>query len=157
MAHIQRRLTHSGVEGEKVKFAKTAEKAGLGPKTTGHEQKSIKAGRLKGQLFACRCSLGSLYLYPLMDVDTVTNQVIGALTENVLPFVLRFVDDWRAGKTTIKGAVKGNPGDKVPPKTEPEIEKQFLRKVERELALPDYNLFSKLPLSLKMGTPLTNS
>jgi len=53
MAHVQRRLTRSGYEGDNVKFAKTPEKAGLGPKTSGEKQKSIKAGRLKGQLFAC--------------------------------------------------------------------------------------------------------
>ena len=53
MAHVQQRLTRSGYEGDNVQFAKTPEKAGLGPRMSGEKQKSIKAGRLKGQLFAC--------------------------------------------------------------------------------------------------------
>jgi hypothetical protein len=62
----------------------------------------------------------------------------------VLPFILRFVDEWRAGKTTIKEAVRRNSGEKTPPRTEAEIEKKFMDKVERELALPEYTLFSEL-------------
>lgn len=141
MAHVQKRLTKSGVEGENIQFAKTPEKAGLGPRTSGHEQKSIKAGRLKGQLFACK--LANSCTRHSLCTDTVTNQVVGAFLENVLPFIMRFVDDWRAGKTTIKDAAKRNNGEKTPPKTEQEVEKHFLSKVERELALPDYNLFSQ--------------
>jgi anoctamin-10 len=64
--------------------------------------------------------------------------------ENVLPFVLRFVKEWRAGKTTIKEAMKRNNGKKTPPKTQQEIEDEFLKKIEFELDLPDYDLFSKL-------------
>jgi hypothetical protein len=62
-----------------------------------------------------------------------------------LPFVLRFVNDWRAGKTTIKEAVKNvqHPlSEKGVATSSDEAEKEFLEKVERELALPDYNLFS---------------
>lgn len=50
MANVQTRL--SGYSGEKVKVAGSAEKTGLGPRTSGAKQHSIKAGRLKGQLFA---------------------------------------------------------------------------------------------------------
>ena len=53
MADVQKRLSKSRYEGEHVHFAKTPEKAGLGPKTSGEKQKTIKAGRLKDQLFAC--------------------------------------------------------------------------------------------------------
>lgn len=45
MARVHRRLAG------KVEVASSAEKAGLGPRTGG--QRGIKAGRLKGQLFAC--------------------------------------------------------------------------------------------------------
>lgn len=65
-----------------------------------------------------------------------------------LPFILRFVNDWRAGKTTLKEAVKTakNGHDTTPPPQSPEeAEKRFMDKVERELALPDYNLFSEYP------------
>lgn len=69
--------------------------------------------------------------------------MINTLIENVLPFVLRFVNEWRAGNTTIKDAMKRNNGDKTLPKTEREVEEQFLAKVEHELSLPDYDLFSE--------------
>jgi hypothetical protein len=70
-----------------------------------------------------------------------------------LPFILRFVNDWRAGKTTIKEAVETvkqvnvRKGEKTPPSptSAEEAEKRFMDKVERELALPEYNLFSKSP------------
>jgi hypothetical protein len=50
MANVQTRL--AGHSGEKIKIASSAEKTGLGPRTSGSKQHSIKAGRLKGQLFA---------------------------------------------------------------------------------------------------------
>nr|XP_019014019.1 uncharacterized protein I206_00096 [Kwoniella pini CBS 10737]OCF52800.1 hypothetical protein I206_00096 [Kwoniella pini CBS 10737] len=124
MANVQHRLTKQ----DTINIASTPEKAGLGPRTSGKEQKGIKAGRLKGQLFAY----------------TVTNQVINAFLELGLPFVMRFVDDWRAGKTTIKETIKARSQDtpEKPPQTDDEVEKRFLDKVERELALPDYTLFT---------------
>ena len=62
-----------------------------------------------------------------------------------LPYVMTFVDDWRSGKTTIKEAVSRHNGDETPPKTPEEVEKRFLAKVERELKLPEYSLFSGCP------------
>jgi anoctamin-10 len=56
-----------------------------------------------------------------------------------LPFILRFVNDWRAGKTTIKEAVKNvqHPlSEKGVATSSDEAEKKFMEKVERELALP---------------------
>jgi anoctamin-10 len=53
MDNVQKRLHRDIGEGESIKFAQSAEKAGLGPRTSGEQQKSIKAGRLKGQMFAC--------------------------------------------------------------------------------------------------------
>ncbi|WVQ94169.1 hypothetical protein IAU59_001247 [Kwoniella sp. CBS 9459] len=124
MAHVHKRLTKQ----DTIRVAGTPEKAGLGPRTSAHEQKGIKAGRLKGQLFAY----------------TVTNQVINAFLELGLPFIMRFVDDWRAGKTTIKETLKnrGTDSPQTPPQKEEEVEKRFLDKVEKELALPDYSLFT---------------
>ena len=55
---------------------------------------------------------------------------------------MRFIDEWRAGKTTIKQAMSAKNDEKTPPGTASEVEKQFMKKVERELALPDYSLFS---------------
>jgi len=68
-----------------------------------------------------------------------------------LPFILRFINDWRAGKTTVKEAVEkvknvknGIHDEKelTPAKSSEEAEERFLEKVERELGLPEYNLFS---------------
>ncbi|WRT63222.1 uncharacterized protein IL334_000125 [Kwoniella shivajii] len=124
MAHVQHRLTKQST----ISVADTPEKAGLGPRTSGKEQKSIKAGRLKGQLFAY----------------TVTNQVINAFLELGLPYIMRFVDDWRAGRTTIKETIhsRGQDTSEKVPRNDEEVEKKFLDKVERELALPEYSLFT---------------
>lgn len=71
--------------------------------------------------------------------------VINMFLELGLPFILRFISDWRAGKTTIKEAVKNvqHPlSEKGVAASSEEAEKKFLEMVEKELALPDYNLFS---------------
>lgn len=58
---------------------------------------------------------------------------------------MRFVGDWRAGKTTVKDAVKHARGEKTSEDAvhSADAEKRFLDKVERELGLPEYNLFSE--------------
>ncbi|KAK4684084.1 anoctamin-10, partial [Tremellales sp. Uapishka_1] len=127
MGQVQSHM--STYQGRHVNIASSPEKAGLGPRTSGERQRGIKAGRLKGQLFAY----------------TVTNQVINAILELAMPFVKRFVSDWRAGKTTIKEAIekRGHYNEeKGPAKTEEDLEKRFMDKVERELALPEYSLFT---------------
>jgi anoctamin-10 len=58
----------------------------------------------------------------------------------VLPFVMRFVQDWRAGKTTFKDAYNGKTS---PTPTHASVESKFLAKVDDELALPDYAIFSQ--------------
>lgn len=93
------------------------------------EKHAINGGRLKSQLFTY----------------TVTNQVSGAFLELGMPFIMRFIRDWRAGKTSIKEALKktnGHGDSETVPTTEEEIEKRFLNKVERELALPEYDTFT---------------
>ena len=76
--------------------------------------------------------------------DTVTNQAVNAFLELGMPYVMQFIGDWREGKTTIKEAVSRSHGEETPPKTQEEVEKRFMKKVERELQLPEYSLFSEL-------------
>ena len=72
--------------------------------------------------------------------------MINAFVELGLPYITRFVSDWRAGKTTIKQAVT---------KQEPsgDVETRFMDKVERELSLPDYSLFSEFEIVLGPADP----
>ena len=56
---------------------------------------------------------------------------------------MQFISEWREGKTTIKVTVSRSHEAEAPPKTQEEVEKRFMRKVERELQLPEYSLFSK--------------
>lgn len=76
-----------------------------------------------------------------------------------LPFILRFINDWRAGKTTVKEAVEKVKNVKnglhhekefapVGLNSNEEAEERFLKKVERELGLPEYNLFSEFSLDI---------
>ncbi|KAL1408823.1 hypothetical protein Q8F55_005637 [Vanrija albida] len=85
----------------------------------------INVARLKSQVFA--------YL--------VTNQVINTFLEAGLPFILRFIADWRAGKATVSDILHKRTESTGEADTEAEAEKLFLDKVERELALPDYTTF----------------
>ena len=50
MANVQAYLAR--FSGHSSTIAESAEKAGLGPRTGGAKQHAVKAGRLKGQLFA---------------------------------------------------------------------------------------------------------
>ena len=70
---------------------------------------------------------------------------MNAFLELGLPYILRFVDEIRNGKGSIKEEIhrKTHSSDSTQPRTDEEVEKQFLEKVEKELALPEYNLFSK--------------
>ncbi len=59
MTRVHQQL--SAYQGGSVQVSGSAEKAGLGPKTSGEKQRGIKAGRLKGQLFACESARKSLH------------------------------------------------------------------------------------------------
>ena len=96
----------------------------------------LHPGRLRDQMFAY----------------TVTGQVTDTFTEIGLPFLLRWFDAFRKGKTTMKGLVSfGNGGDSAGVKKrvvfEDEKEKggmeerAFLDSVREEAALPEYDLF----------------
>jgi len=74
---------------------------------------------------------------------TDKSTAINAFLELGLPFIMRFANDWREGKTTIKEAMSKR-HDEPPTTAGGDVEKRFLNKVERELGLPDYSLFSKL-------------
>lgn len=150
MAAVQTRLT--GYQGEKIKIASSAEKTGLGPRTSGAKQHSLKAGRLKGQLFAYTVTnqgeLNISGLYERFQADPFP--AVNAFLELGLPYILRFVDEIRNGKGSIKEEIQKKTqklSEKdVQPRSDDEVEKLFLDKVEKELALPEYNLFSKLDL-----------
>ena len=96
----------------------------------------LHPGRLTDQMFAY----------------TVTGQVTDTFTEIGLPFLLRWFDAFRKGKTTMKGLVSfGNGGDSAGIKKrvvfEDEKEKggmeerAFLDSVREEAALPEYDIF----------------
>lgn len=72
-------------------------------------------------------------------MQKLIRQVINAATELVLPFVMRFISDWRAGKTTFKDAFTGHTASTS---TNGGTEARFLAKIDDELALPDYAIFS---------------
>ena len=71
--------------------------------------------------------------------------MVNLFLEAGLPFIMRFVEDWRAGKahlSDLKKVAEPHEAREAPPSSEAAAEKQFLDKVERELALPEYSLFS---------------
>ncbi|TYJ51955.1 hypothetical protein B9479_007444 [Cryptococcus floricola] len=136
MGHVQNKLAGQGFSVEKVGGSgngtvQTETGPGSSARGTGIDKAAINGGRLKSQLFAY----------------TVTNQVVNAFLELGLPYILRFINEWRAGKTTLKEAITrrgsgpNGAGEKAPV-TEDEVEKRFLDKVERELELPEYTLFT---------------
>lgn len=73
----------------------------------------------------------------------VTNQVINTFLELGLPYIIRFVNDVRSGKTSIadvKDMFKKE--DELTSTSEKDDEKRFLNKVQHELELPPYNIFT---------------
>lgn len=72
--------------------------------------------------------------------------MINAFFELGLPYILRFIDDWRAGRATLKDAIArgtATEDEKPVPRTEEEVERRFLEKIEFELSLPEYTTFSE--------------
>ena len=98
-----------------------------------HARAKLQPGRLKDQMFAY----------------TVTGQVTDTFTEIGLPFLLRRLDSFRKGKTTMKELVSlhGQNSAKKRVVFEDEQEKggmeerAFLDRVREEAALPEYDLF----------------
>ncbi|KAF8817614.1 DUF590-domain-containing protein [Phlegmacium glaucopus] len=97
-----------------------------------HARAKLDPGRLRDQMFAY----------------TVTGQVMDTFTEIGLPFLLRRLDAFRKGKTTVKGLVTGDNGSvkkRVVFEDEKEKggmeERAFLDSVREEAALPEYDLF----------------
>ncbi|KAI0675957.1 DUF590-domain-containing protein [Trametes maxima] len=110
---------------------------------------------------SARGKLSSTRLQDQMFAFTVTNQVIGTFTEIGLPFILRAVASLRSGKglslaAPAAGANGGNGNGKkkrvmfedqtaeaeAERLANQEEEREFLDRVNREVALPDYDLFS---------------
>ena len=90
-----------------------------------HAREKLNPSRLQNQMFAY----------------TVTNQVINVFMEVGLPFVLRQFDTFRHGKP-----VRSNSGKKKrvvfeDEETGAKEEREFVERVRREVALPQYTLF----------------
>lgn len=88
--------------------------------------------------------------------------MINAFLELGLPYILRFIDDWRAGRATIKDALHGKANhatgeDVKRAEDADEAEKRFLEKVEFELSLPEYTTFSTSHLPLLHSLALSDS
>jgi hypothetical protein len=82
-----------------------------------------------------------------MYAYTVTNQIIGAFLEVGLPFIMRFVDNYKARRnngnekkqaTTKKVVFE----DEKNGNGENKEEVEFLENARREIALPEYGLFT---------------
>ena len=85
-----------------------------------------------------------VFAHPL--IATAVNMFL----ELGLPFILRYIAEWRSGKTSLKdlkNMTKRHHDEPASPTTEADAEKLFLDKVERELGLPDYSLFSQSRLT----------
>ncbi|KAI0761839.1 DUF590-domain-containing protein [Trametes elegans] len=134
-------------------FNATADAKGTtdGPKRTFWERDS---GSARGKLSSTR-------LQDQMFAFTVTNQVVNTFLEIGLPFILRAVDSVRSGKglslaAPAAGAGSGNGNGKkkrvmfedqtaeaeAERQAQLEEEREFLDRVNREVALPDYTLFA---------------
>jgi hypothetical protein len=74
-------------------------------------------------------------------VDTVTNQAIGAFTELGLPYIKKWVADYRGQKQDRDAGKKTGYEMSSIARRDPQ-EQSFLQKVERELALVDYSNFT---------------
>jgi anoctamin-10 len=123
----------------------SAEQAGLGPSTTVGHRAVVKTDRLVGQVFACMCSssihVRSALISSYVLADTVTNQAIGAFTELGLPYIKKWIADYR-GQKKDRDAGKKTGYEMTPLARRDPQEKSFLQKVERELALVDYSNFT---------------
>lgn len=104
----------------------------------GSARSKLNASRLQDQMFAF----------------TVTNQVVNTFLEIGLPFVLRAVESMRNGKgLSFSGASAGSAkkkrvafeddtnGSDVAKNANGKEEREFMERVRREVALPEYSLF----------------
>ncbi|KAJ9120048.1 hypothetical protein QFC22_002945 [Naganishia vaughanmartiniae] len=105
----------------------SAEGAGLGPKSDISHRTGIKGDRLVNQLFAY----------------TVTNQAINAFTELGLPYIKQYIEEWRGthGKTAEDQKRHDEALNHLDDASSSPEEKRLMRKVERELRLPEYSAF----------------
>jgi len=105
----------------------------------GNARSKLNPSRLQNQMFAF----------------TVTNQVINTFLEIGLPFILRAVDSVRSGKgLSFSGQSNGSAkkkrvmfedeasGSEVAKIANGKEEREFMERVRREVALPEYSLFS---------------
>jgi len=127
-------------------FEKVSATNALWDANSANVRTKLNPGRLRDQMFAY----------------TVTNQIIGTFLEVGLPFILRWVGDFRKGKgKQPKGIVQGSPSEsssgsdvgsvngtpkkRVVFEDEKERggmeERAYLDAVRQEAALPEYDLF----------------
>ncbi|KAH9849898.1 DUF590-domain-containing protein [Lenzites betulinus] len=131
--------------------------------TVGEKGASGAAGRTfwDRDSSSARGKLSSTRLQDQMFAFTVTNQVVNTFLEIGLPFVLRAVASVRSGKglslaapAAGAGSTNGNGKKKrvmfedqtleaeVEREAQLEEEREFLDRINREVALPDYDLFA---------------
>ncbi|THG98283.1 hypothetical protein EW026_g3880 [Hermanssonia centrifuga] len=103
-----------------------------------------------------RSKLNPTRLQDQMFAITVTNQVVNNVLEIGLPYVMRAVDSLRSGKGLVRsshtaGSSKkkrvafeddANGADDVARNANGKEEREFMERVRREVALPDYTLFA---------------
>ncbi|KAJ9107054.1 hypothetical protein QFC19_002923 [Naganishia cerealis] len=105
----------------------SAEGAGLGTKSDISHRTGIKGDRLVNQLFAY----------------TVTNQAINAFAEFGLPYIKQYIEEWRGthGKSAEDEKRRNDAVHHSDDISSSPEEKRLMRKVERELRLPEYSAF----------------
>lgn len=130
-------------------------KFGLGP---GRTTTQAVAGSMTAQsLFEADATRARLKLNPSrlqeqMFALSVTNQVVNGIQEIGLPFLMRAIGSFRAGKGFRNGSGKGigkkkrvafddEPAGQAHDDVRTREEREFLETVRSEVALPDYDIF----------------
>lgn len=91
---------------------------------------------------SARGKLNPSRLQDQMFAYTVTNQVVGLFMEIALPFILRQIDIIRNGKPIISSGGKKKRVVFEDEERGAKEEREFVEKVRKEVALPQYQLFS---------------
>lgn len=75
----------------------------------------------------------------------MTNQAINAFTEIGLPYIKQYIEEWRGthGKTAEDQKRHDEAINHLDDVSSSPEEKRLMRKVERELRLPEYSAFGK--------------
>ncbi|KAI0076569.1 DUF590-domain-containing protein [Panus rudis PR-1116 ss-1] len=133
--------------------ANTTEKAAAAASEGIHQQKA--KGYWETDSSNARGKLNPSRLQDQMFAFTVTNQVINTFLEIGLPFILRAVDSLKNGRGLSFAAPAGGAakkkrvmfedeasGSEVAKSANGKEEREFMERVRREVALPEYTLFA---------------